>query len=79
MEKRIFLVHKWETTNRLHNLHIWKDGSEDPETRHFRAWNIALEEAYKIADEMGLDYFQVDHPDFPHKFMKIMRTEDISA
>jgi hypothetical protein len=77
MNKKVFLVHKWETTDDTHHLHIWNGTSEDPATLYFKDWSAAFEKAYEIAAlDLGLDYFQVDHPDFPHKFIKIMRTEE---
>lgn len=77
--KQVFLVHKWETVDDSHHLHVWDESTEEPTTKYFQDWNEAFNTAYEIAAlDLGLDYFQVDHPDFPHKFIKIMRTEDIN-
>ena len=77
MKKAIFLVHKWETVDDTHHLHIWDGTTEEPQTEYFQDWPSALERAYEVAAlDLGLDYFQVDHPDFPHKFIKIMKLGD---
>lgn len=70
-KKTIFVVHTWETCDGLHHVHIWND-TEHPTTEYIKEWREAFRFAYKKAMEMGLDYFQVDHPDFPHEFIKVL-------
>lgn len=72
MGKAIFLVHEWETADNCHHLNIWDGSSDDPQTKYFKSWSEALDAAHEKAEELGLDCFQVDHPDFPHKFIKVI-------
>jgi hypothetical protein len=71
---KIFLVHSWETIDDKHHLHIW---SPHLITISYENWSEALENAYLAAIDLNLDFFQVDHPDFPHKFIKVMGLSDV--
>ena len=69
----VFAVHNWETGDGKHHVTISKKGKT--RTSRFTRWAKARAFAKKQAIKLGLKTFQIDHPDAPHKMIKVTESK----
>jgi hypothetical protein len=65
MKTKVVAVHKWETANGTHDVHVWYN-SEECLTFNFEKWREAERFALLSAKGMGLTEYTVDEPKRPH-------------
>lgn len=69
--RTIFAVHKWETLDGLHHVHLWYD-SDEAISFYFKNWRDAKKFASLAAKGLDLKMYTIDEPARPHEEVEVL-------